>query len=67
MMIPITAMFLLRCETLAGWDGGRPVVGVASDDPQCMQKAELGGSSFPHLEQKGIGMTVPAWSARRFD
>ena len=32
---------------------------LLASDPQCIQKVELGGASFPHLGQKGIAMTAP--------
>jgi len=57
--MPITTRFLLRCETLTCWDGEGLGTGAATGEPQCIQKAELGGTSFPHLEQKGIAASAP--------
>jgi hypothetical protein len=47
------------CETLVGADSVGLGIGAVSGDPQCIQKVELGGASFPHLGQKGIAMTAP--------
>ncbi len=53
MKIITIAMFLLVCDGFAS-DGGVAVgngMGAVMDVPQFMQNFELGGSSFPHLEQ----------------